>query len=44
MERLRILRQLQIVDYKNLNVWRSMVHMGQSEGFYGFFKGILAEF
>jgi len=39
LERLRILKQLQIVDYKSLNWFRAMIHMGKSEGFYGYFKG-----
>eukprot|EP00826_Nyctotherus_ovalis_P003925 TRINITY_DN10815_c0_g1_i1.p1 TRINITY_DN10815_c0_g1~~TRINITY_DN10815_c0_g1_i1.p1 ORF type:complete len:102 (+),score=14.27 TRINITY_DN10815_c0_g1_i1:290-595(+) len=34
-----MLRQLQIVDYKSLNVVRAMIYMGKSEGFFGYFKG-----
>ena len=34
-----MLRQLQIVDYKSLTLVQAMIHMGKSEGFFGYFKG-----
>lgn len=34
-----MLRQLQIVDYKSLNLVNAMIYMGKSEGFFGYFKG-----
>jgi len=39
LERLKILRQLGIAEYKQLNFIRAMIHIGKTEGFKGFFKG-----
>ena len=39
LERLKILRQLGISDYKGKGLFKSLGWMWTSEGFYGFFKG-----
>lgn len=39
LERLEILRQVDNIDYKGLNVYRSMVNFFKTQGIPGFFKG-----
>jgi len=39
LERLKILRQLGIPEYKGLNFWKAMKHIAKTEGFVGFLKG-----
>jgi len=34
------LRQLGIAEYKGKNFFKAMAHIGKTEGFVGFFKGI----
>jgi solute carrier family 25 phosphate transporter 23/24/25/41 len=39
LERLKMLRQLQIGDYLGQSMGKALYYMGKSEGFYGMFKG-----
>jgi solute carrier family 25 phosphate transporter 23/24/25/41 len=39
LERLKILRQLGIAEYKSLNFFKAMARMWRTEGFNGFLKG-----
>ena len=40
LERLKMLKQVStVVEYRDLNMYRSFVYMAKHEGVYGFFKG-----
>ena len=39
LERLKVLKQVSIGEYRGLNTWQSFRYMWRHEGFYGFFKG-----
>ena len=39
LERLKMLKQVKVVEYEGLSVYRSLIFMTQKEGFYGLLKG-----
>ena len=39
LERLKVLKQVNVGQYANLSTYQSFVHMWRYEGLYGFFKG-----
>jgi solute carrier family 25 (mitochondrial phosphate transporter), member 23/24/25/41 len=39
LERLKMLKQMPVVEYKGMSTWAAFKYMAQNEGFHGFMKG-----